>query len=245
VLYMGDHHIFGGVRQYIDAESLEELHNKMSFYFEKGNIYEIFNLMDTHFGNHNYSFWHLFRDEQHLIMKQVMENNLKGAEGAMQQLYDNTYPLLKTFQEIDMRVPSRLKLPVEMAVNNRLIKELKKKDCNFKKLELQIKSAISIQANLDMVTLNFLVDRRLTEKMLELEKNPLDLKLLKKVNSLLQMLEDTPLSPEKWQAQNITFGIKEEHYQDMLERSEEGDEIAVKWVPAFQELEESVNLTVE
>ena len=79
-------------------------------FFEKGNVYEIFNLMDTHFGTHNYSFWHLFRDEQHHIMELVMEKNLTGAEGAMQQLYDNTYPLLKTFQEINMRVPARLKL---------------------------------------------------------------------------------------------------------------------------------------
>ncbi len=233
------------MRQYISAEALEELHSKCPFYFEKGNIYEIFNLMDTHFGNHNYSFWHLFRDEQHLIMKQVMENNLTGAEGAMQQLYDNTYPLLKTFQEINMRVPSRLKLPVEMAVNNRLVKELKKKDCNFKKLGNQLRSAMSIETNLDMVTLNFLADRRLTEKMLELEKNPLDLKLLNKVNSLIEMLEKSPLSPEKWESQNITFGIKEEHYQEMLERSEEGDEAATNWVQAFQELEESVNLVVE
>ncbi len=245
VLYMGDHHIFGGVRQYISPEALEELHDKMSYNFEKGNIYEIFNLMDTHFGNHNYSFWHLFRDEQHLVMKQVMENNLKGAEGAMQQLYDNTYPLLKTFQEINMRVPSRLKLPVEMAVNNRLVKELKKKDCNFKKLQNQIKSAVSIEANLDKVTLDFLAEKKLTDLMLDLEKDPLDLIMLKKVNALLKMLEETPLSPEKWEAQNIVFGIKEEHYQNVLERSDEGDEAASKWVQEFQELEESVNLALE
>lgn len=244
VLYLGDHHIIGGVRKYISSQALDELHEKMSYYFKKGNIYEIFNLMDDHFGNHSYSFWHLFRDEQHNIMEQVMENNLTGAEGAMQQLYDNTYPLLKTFQEINMRVPSRLKLPVEMAVNNRLVKELKKKDCNFKKLENQISSAVSIEANLDMVTLNFLADRKLTSKMRVLEKNPLDLKLLTKVNNLLKMFEDTPLSPEKWEAQNITFGIKAEHYDEMSKRSKEGDESASSWIKAFRKLEESVNLAL-
>ena len=245
VLYMGDHHLFGGVRQYISAEALEELHTRMAEYFEKGNIYEIFNLMDEHFGNHNYSFWHLFRDEQHNIMRQVMESNLRGAEGAMQQLYDHTYPLLKTFQEINMRVPARLKLPVEMAVNNRLVKELNKKDCNFKKLEKQLKSAVSIEAELDLVTLNYMVDRRLTEKMKELEENPKNLKLLDEVNLLLSLLEETPLNPEKWEAQNITFGLKEEYYREMQDKSEEGNEEAAKWVESFQRLEESVNLVVE
>jgi alpha-amylase/alpha-mannosidase (GH57 family) len=245
VLYMGDHHIFGGVRQYIGSEALEELHTRMSSFFEKGNMYEIFNLMDTYFGNHNYSFWHLFRDEQHLIMKQVMENNLTGAEGAMQQLYDNTYPLLKTFQEINMRVPTRLKLPVEMAVNNRLVKELKRKDCNFKRLVKQIKSAVAIEANLDLVTLDYLVDRKLTEKMLILEKDPTNLLLLNEINSMVRMIDETPVNPEKWQAQNIAFGIKSDHYEEILQKSENGDEAAADWVEAFHELEESVNLIVE
>ncbi|NJW53238.1 DUF3536 domain-containing protein [Salinimicrobium oceani] len=245
VLYMGDHHIFGGVRKYISSEALEELHSKMSSFFEKGNMYEIFNLMDTHFGNHNYSFWHLFRDEQHLIMKQVMENNLRGAEGAMQQLYDNTYPLLKTYQEINMNVPSRLKLPVEMAVNNRLVKELKRADCNFKKLVKQIKSAVAIEANLDLVTLNYLVDRKLTEKIMKLEKDSENLALLKEINALVKLIEETPVTPEKWEAQNIIFGIKENEYETMQEKKENGDAAAAEWIDAFHELEESVNLVVE
>ena len=245
VLYMGDHHIFGGVRKYISAEALEELHTKMAEFFDKGNIYEIFNLMDSHFGNHNYSFWHLFRDEQHHIMKQVMENNLTGAEGAMQQLYDNTYPLIKTFQEINMRVPSRLKLPVEMAVNNRLVKELKKEHCNFRKVEKQLKSAVSIDANLDLVTLNYMVDRTLTNRMKKLEEDPQNLKLLQEVNKLLSLIEETPVNPEKWEAQNITFGIKEDHYHEMVERGDNGDEEAANWVEAFQKLEESINLVIE
>ena len=245
VLYMGDHHIFGGVRKYISAEALEELHTKMAEFFDKGNIYEIFNLMDSHFGNHNYSFWHLFRDEQHHIMKQVMENNLTGAEGAMQQLYDNTYPLIKTFQEINMRVPSRLKLPVEMAVNNRLVKELKKEHCNFRKVEKQLKSAVSIDANLDLVTLNYMVDRTLTNRMKKLEEDPQNLKLLQEVNKLLSLIEETPVNPEKWEAQNITFGIKEDHYREMVERGDNGDEEAANWVEAFQKLEESINLVIE
>ena len=244
VLHMGDHHLFGGVRQYIGAEALEEIHSKMSRFFEKGNVYEIFNLMDTFFGTHNYSFWHLFRDEQHQIMKLVMEQNLTGTEGAMQQLYDNTYPLLKTFQEINMVVPARLKLPVEMAVNHRLVNELKKENFDIKKLNQQLKSAVGIEANLDTVTLNYLVDQRLTELLKQLEQDPLNLELLDHVDQVLRILDEGPLNPEKWESQNITFGIKEAHYEKMLEKSENGDADAGAWVEAFKELEESVNLVV-
>ncbi|HER41015.1 MAG TPA: DUF3536 domain-containing protein, partial [Salinimicrobium catena] len=245
VLHMGDQHLFGGVRKYMGAEALEDLHTQIAEYFDKGNVYEIFNLMDTHFGNHNYSFWHLFRDEQHHIMELVMEKNLTGAEGAMQQLYDNTYPLLKTFQEINMKVPARLRMPVEMAVNNRLVKELKKEELSFRKLEKQLKSAVAIGIDLDLVTLDFLVDKRLTRLLNQLEENFRDLELLHFINQLLDLIEESPLNPEKWESQNIIFRIKEEHFNEMMEKSEAGDEDAAKWVEAFRQLEESVNLVVE
>lgn len=144
-----------------------------------------------------------------------------------------------------MVVPARLKLPVEMAVNNRLVKELKRDDFDLKRFEKQLKSAVSIEVDLDMVTLNYLVDQRLTAMMKKLEQQPEDLTQLRSINKMLQIAEETPINPEKWQSQNITFRIKEEQYQEMLKRSNSGDEEAAEWVKAFHELEESVNLVVE
>ncbi|MFD0975574.1 DUF3536 domain-containing protein [Salinimicrobium gaetbulicola] len=245
VLHLGEHHLFGGVRKYMGTEALEELHTKMAQFFEQGNVYEIFNLMDVHFGNHNYSFWHLFRDEQHQIMKLMMEKNLTGAEGAMQQLYDNTYTLLKTFQEINMEVPARLKMPVEMAVNNRLVTELKRKELSFRKLDKQLKSAVAIDANLDLVTLDYLMDQRLTELVKKLEEEPENLELLHTINQLLGLIKETPLDPEKWEAQNIIFGIKEQHLAEKMSEADAGDQAAKDWSNAFKQLEESVNLVIE
>jgi hypothetical protein len=51
VLHMGDHHLFGGVRKYLGAEALEEMHTSVASFFHKGNVYEIFNMMDNYFGN--------------------------------------------------------------------------------------------------------------------------------------------------------------------------------------------------
>lgn len=245
VLHMGDHHLFGGVRPFISPEALEELHNRVAMFFEKGNVYEIFNLMDSYFGTHNYSFWHLFRDEQHHIMDLIMDRNLRDTEGAMQQLYENTYPLLKTLQEINMVVPDRIKLAVEMAVNNRLIKELKQKDFDLRKIEKQIKSAEAINVELDLVTLNFLMEQRITSLMLQFEDDSEDLNLLLYIDEVLNLVEKSALNPEKWEAQNIAFSIKEDCYADMLERSEAGNEEAKEWVTAFHALEKSVNLVVE
>jgi hypothetical protein len=244
VLHMGDHHLFGGVREYLGPDALEEMHSSVVKFFKQGNVYEIFNLMDTCFGNHNYSFWHLFRDEQRSIMELIMENTLKNVDNSMQQIYENSYPLLQTFKEINMAVPDRLKLPVEMAVNSKLITSLKSKTfsvVNFKKL---IDSAEQINVSLDIVTLDFLMDKKLNSFMRKFRKHPQDLKVLDKINQLIDFIKEGPLNPNEWEAQNVAFEIKNQHYDHFVKESETGDETASAWVESFRNMAEKLNLVI-
>ena len=244
VLHMGDHHLFGGVRKYLGADALEELRTNVAEFFRKGNIYEIFNMMDTYFGNHNYSFWHLFRDEKQIIMEQVTENTLRSAEASVQQLYENTYPLLQTFEELNMKVPNRLKLPVEMAVNKRFVQVLKNDDFDIDRFKKLLSSSELIHVTLDVVTLNFLTNERLTALLQKLHENPNDLYLMITINDLLKALKESPIKPEKWEAQNIAFGIKEHLYQEQSAKADSGDEHAKTWTAAFKELADNLNLVI-
>ena len=245
VLHMGDHHLFGGVREYKGHQAFEEMHSKVSNFFKKGNIYEIFNELDVSFGNHNYSFWHLFRDEQRSIMKLVMDNTLKTIDTSMQQIYENSYPLLQTFQEINMAVPSRLKMPVDMAVNNKLILELENEDFNIKRLKTLLDTAHEINVTLDEVTLNFLTDKKLNSLMRKLKKDPRDLELIHSINQLIVLGRESALSINEWEAQNIAFDIKNENFDDFVNKSHSGDKEAEVWLMSFTKLAQHLNLVIE
>ncbi|MCM4160318.1 DUF3536 domain-containing protein [Antarcticibacterium flavum] len=242
VLHMGDHHLFGGVRKYLGAEALEEMHSSVASFFHKGNVYEIFNMMDQYFGNHNYSFWHLFRDEQRSIMKLIMENTLKSVETSMQQIYDNSYPLLQTFKEINMAVPNRLKMPVDMAVNNKIIHELENEHFKLHRLKHLLESASHINVTLDDVTLGYLTDNKLNSLMKQLREDPDNIELLKLINDFLQLIKESPLEPNEWEAQNIAFEIKDEQFDHYSNEEKAGNEKAGEWIQAFIELEKKLNL---
>lgn len=244
VLHMGDHHLFGGVREYMGPEAFEEMNSKVSKFFKKGNIYEIFNELDASFGNHNYSFWHLFRDEQRSIMKLVMDNTLKTIDTSMQQIYENSYPLLQTFKEINMTVPSRLKMPVDMAVNNKLILELENENFNIKRLKTLLATANEIDVDLDEVTLNFLTDKKLNSLMRKLKKDPLDLELIHSINQLISLGRESALSINEWEAQNIAFDIKNENFDDFVNKSYSGDKEAEAWLMSFSRLAQHLNLVI-
>lgn len=244
VLHMGDHHLFGGVRKYMGEEAFEEMHSSVSTFFQKSNMYEIFNKLDSYFGSHNYSFWHLFRDEQRSIMELVMENTLKNVDNTMQQIYENSYPLLQTFTEINMAVPQRLKTPVDMAINGKLIQELKNGEFELERLKNLLHTASNINVNLDVVTLNFLTDNKLNTLMHEFQENPSDLDLLDNIYSLIDLIKESPLQPNEWEAQNIAFKIKEEHYDHYVEEEKKGNEEAAAWLKSFRYLSEKLNLVI-
>lgn len=242
ILHLGEHNVFGGVREYISDTAFEELNENISRNFNKGNIYEIFNLMDHYFGNHNYSFWHLFRDEQRHIMDLVLQNNLRITDTMINQLYENNYPLLQTFKELNMAVPKQLRLPVELAINTKLTTIFKEEDISLKELKKLFRAAHHINMELDVVTLKFLVDERLTSNLLKLKKDPGNLEMLMYNLNLLKIINESSISPEFWEAQNIAYSIREEHYQEYSRRSETGDKEAEKWLTDFQDLYESINL---
>ena len=241
VLHLGERHLFGGVREYISPEALEELHQSVAELFKKGKVYEIFSKMDDVFGTYNYSFWHLFRDEQRSIMELVMENALKTSEGAMQQLYENTFPLLQSFKEINMNIPTKLKLPVEMVLNTKVSKVLKEDDFKNGQLKILLDSVEQIDAELDVVTLSFLADEKLNKLMMELKENPSNINRLSQMNELLNILKESPIDPNEWEAQNRAFSIKRHDFDNILQQKEKNKE-AEEWIRAFKQLCENLNL---
>lgn len=245
VIHMGEHNLFGGVRPYLGSEALSELHTEIADAFKKSRIYEIFNLLDKYFGNHNYSFWHLFRDEQRQIMELVMENTLKNAEGTIYQLYENNYQLLQVFDEINMAVPKQLKLPIDLAINTKLINMLEAEEINLKALENLLDVAKRIAVELDTVTLNYLANERVRALIDELAKDPNDNELLKYIVDLLRLIKRGDIKPELWEAQNTAFLIKTNIYETYMTRCERGNNPnAESWCQLFDALYKNLNLVV-
>lgn len=244
VIHLGEHNLFGGVRPYIGSDALKELRTEITEAFRRSNIYEIFNLMDKYFGSHNYSFWHLFRDEQRQIMEMVMESTLKNAEGTIYQLYENNYPILQVLHEINMAVPKQLKLPIDLAVNTKLINMLSADEIDLKELTKLFNAVEIISVDLDLVTLNYLADVRVAELMKKLAEDPHSPTMLEYMVNLLKLIKQGGMTPEYWEAQNIAFLIKADMYDSYLDRCQVGNSNAENWCKLFDRLYKNLNLVI-
>ena len=64
VLHLGEQHLFGGVREYLDETAFSSMKHEMIEAFQRSRVHDVILLMDKHFGTHSYSFWHLFKEDQ-------------------------------------------------------------------------------------------------------------------------------------------------------------------------------------
>ncbi|NIV15954.1 MAG: DUF3536 domain-containing protein, partial [Aliifodinibius sp.] len=64
VLHLGGHILNGGVREFTSEEAFNTMREEIKTAFQRSDVGDVIRLMDTHFGTHNYTLWHLFRDER-------------------------------------------------------------------------------------------------------------------------------------------------------------------------------------
>jgi alpha-amylase/alpha-mannosidase (GH57 family) len=244
VLHLGEHQLYGGVREYLGKDAYQKLSEEIVESFHKSDIYEIFNIMDKNFGSHKYSFWHLFRDEQRAIMELVLDSTLKNTEGMIAQMYEDNYHLLQVFKEINMKVPKHLKTTIDMAINARLMNQLEGEDFDIEDFRRLLEAAMRVDAELDLVSLNFTTDEKVNNLMRQLRENLYDDQLLTTVLDLIKLINTCNIKPEYWEAQNIAFSIKNHELENLIAENDGTSSDAENRLRAYKKLFENLNINV-
>jgi alpha-amylase/alpha-mannosidase (GH57 family) len=216
ILHLGEHHLFGGVRNYQDAHAYQQMLNEVLFAFEKSRVHEVVVLMDKHFGTHNYSFWHLFKDEQKRILNQVTEDAMENIEISFRNIYENNYSLMQAMSELNIEAPEALKFCGNFSVNARLSNILESEKIDFRELDSVSDTFHRLNIKADDVGMAFKAEKRINRMMEKLQEQPQNLELMGEVVRLLKAIKKINLNPELWQAQNFAFSIQKT-YKNLLE----------------------------
>ncbi|WP_162427097.1 DUF3536 domain-containing protein [Pontibacter pudoricolor] len=212
VLHIGDHQLLGGVRDFRGDDAFQQMYSEMEDAFSKGMISEVIMLLDKHFESHNYSFWHLFRDDQNRILNKVLGYTMHAIEGDFEQVYYNNYPLMAAMHTLNVTLPRPLKVIVEYMLNKKMLDEVNAETPDLAEMQRLNEQAKRMQLTFDREQLTFAISQRMEHFMRQLEQDSENLRLMKKLNELLPALHTTTLQPDLWQAQNIAFRLKQQHY---------------------------------
>ncbi|WP_242917511.1 DUF3536 domain-containing protein [Pontibacter liquoris] len=244
VLHLGDHQLFGGVREFVSEEAFGLMQADLSAAFEKGNTSETIMLLDKHFESHSYSFWHLFKDDQEKILTKVLTRTMQNIENDFQQIYDNNYPLMVAMKSLNMHLPRALQQTVEYIVDTKLKRVLEAALPDITELKDLRAEAVLMKLKLNTETLNFAATQQIDQLMKRLGEHPDNSRLMQVLVELITQLESSEMEPDYWLAQNVAFRIKQNEYDAFRERMDQGDAAATEWCNAFDALYNILNLKV-
>jgi alpha-amylase/alpha-mannosidase (GH57 family) len=242
VLHLGDHNLIGGVRSYMGDEPFSGMRQAIKKAFGKSDITEIIRLMDTYFETHNYSLWHLFKDEQRKVLNKILESTLKEVEALFRQIYERHYPVMQVMREMRIPLPKAFATATELIVGNDMSKELERDELDFEEIGRLVEEVKRWSLDLDRKRLGFVVSQTINCFMQGLSREPNRAEPLETIERLFGVLGDLNLKMDLWAAQNIYFSIGKEHYDAMEERASGGDGAAQAWLEHFNKVGESLHV---
>ncbi|MFP4081852.1 MAG: DUF3536 domain-containing protein [Candidatus Aminicenantes bacterium] len=234
VLHFGDHNLLGGVRPYSGDEYFSQMQKEIKDSFTKSDIPGIISLIDKHFGAHNYSLWHLFKDEKRKVMNQILDSTLKELEGYFRQIYEHHYPVMKAMKDMKIPLPKALSTPVEFILNTDLRKLLESETIDLEEIKKLVEEFRTWPFQPDQTIFSFVACQKIDSLMKELSQKPDDLSLLKVIEELFRISHDLSLRLNLWKSQNMYFSLAKKHYPEFRKRAEKRDQTAQQWIKHIQ-----------
>ncbi len=230
VLHFGDHNLIGGARKFTDDSSFLSLQGEIKEAFTKSDIPEVIRLMDKHFGTHNYSLWHLFKDEKRKVLNQVLTSTLEEMETSFRQLYEDQYSVMQALRENRVPLPRAFSTTVEFILNTDFRRLMEDEEFDMERLQNLVEEFTKWGLQPDRALLSFVTSKKVDRLMEEISEKPQNLSLWKTVIDFLEILRDFPLDLDLWRSQNIYFKVCHQLRSEMEKRSRDGNEDAQKWV---------------
>ena len=187
-----------------------------------------------------YSLNSLFADEQHLILKTILNQTLSEMEDSLRKIYEDHASLLHFLTESGMSAPPALALASSFAINASLRRAIEADPFDAPEIESLLARADADHIALDVPVLSFAAGQRMKAAMVRLETAASASKTsttdLNAALNIAESLRSLPFEVNLWQAQNI--------WNDLLRRNHKKDWPA-EWQQGFKKLGQALNISVD
>ncbi|MEN3330823.1 MAG: hypothetical protein V7641_188 [Blastocatellia bacterium] len=233
VLHLGDHNLLGGVREFVDEASFARMRRDIKEAFNRSDLAEIIRLLDKHFETHNYSLWHLFRDEQRKVWDRILKSTFDEVSGSFRRIYSHHYPIMRAMREQRAPLPKALLVTAELTINSDLHRAIENPEFDAAQVAGLIAEVSRWRFEVDRTTLGFVASRRAQELMDRFTRAPQDSAPLEQIYALLLALEKLELPLDLFKVRNQLFVTSKRALGEMIERNQRGDSAATEWIERF------------
>ena len=245
VLHLGDQNLSAAVRRY-DATGPENGKAFAAFTADvraairRANLPEVIRVIDRFFGTLAYSLTSLFADEQHRILRTILDRTLAEMEDSLRKIYEDHASLLRFLTESGMAAPPALAIAANFAINASLRRAISADNFDAIEIGALFARATADQVVVDTQALSFAAGERMKRAMVALEaaadKDHAMRGALQTALTIATGLRTLPFDVNLWQAQNI--------WNDLFRRSDK-NYWSPEWKLAFKKLGEALYISVD
>jgi len=241
-VHLGEHNANCGIREYLPRDDFDAMRRDIEAVFRKGDIPELIRGMDRHFGSHNYSLWHLFKDEQQKVLGDIIQSNLEDAESSLRNIVDQHFTLINFLTEINMPIPRALHTAAQTTVQSDLLRLFDEEEPDLQQMERLIQQAREWHIQLETMELGYKAGWKIDHLMTQLEQAPEEIGLLQRIIGILDILQPLSLDLNLWQSQNLFFHLVRDSFDGMRQRASQGEEEAGEWIDLLRRVAGHLNV---
>ncbi len=245
VLHLGDQNLSAAVKRFDSAAegelaSFTEFSRAVERAVRRADLPSVIRLIDHFFGGTSYSLTSLFADEQHRILRTILDRTVSEMEDSLSKIYEDHASLLYFLTESGIAAPPALALAAGYAVNASLRRALEADIFDDDTIASLLNRARLNQIALDAPLLGYAAGQRMKRAMLRLEHAALDPAVngieLETAVIVARTLQKLPFEVNLWQAQNM--------WNDLLQ-SHASEGWPAEWKSAFRELGLAMHIAVD
>jgi alpha-amylase/alpha-mannosidase (GH57 family) len=245
VLHLGDHNIIGGAREYMGEDAFSAMHTEIKESCMKGELSEVILLIDKHFRTHNYSLWHLFKNEQREILTQIFSLARKETENSFRQLYEHNYPIMQAVVGLTIPLPKYFSVILDFVINTDIRSLLENGAVDYERLLRLVNEAKRWKLELDRPQLGLIVSKKIKSFMETLSPAKESISIMQHTINLLKTTEALALDLNLWQSQTIYFTTGMHVLPEMKDKAAQGSKDAQQWVEQFNQLGGYLKVRIE
>ena len=240
VLHLGDQNLSAAVKRFAptDEAAWKQFDERARVAVRRANLPELIRLIDGFFGSTNYSLTSLFADEQHQILKSILNQTLSEVEDSLMRIYEEHATLLHFLGESNVPAPPALALTAGFAINASLRHALEADDYHGAEVARLLRRAEMDNVALDTAMLSYAADSRMKRAMIALEAaaKAQKMNVMAETLAIAESLRTLPAPSNLWQAQNI--------WNDLLRRPESRS-WRREWREGYRQLGAALKISVD
>jgi len=205
VLHLGDHNISGGVGRFDALETYEDLKRTLAETFSKADTPAMINAITQAFPESPFSLRTLFRDEQRVIVNNILNESLASASAAYREIFENNAPLVRFLNNLGIPIPAAFQSAAEIALNSQLKQAFERPEVDIEGIQSLLKEAAATRVKLDVSGLEYALRTRLEKEADAFVRQLADLDRAQSFRKLLEFAATLPFPVNLWEVQNLCY----------------------------------------